>query len=311
MVLILLEGVDCAGKSTLAARIAEFVRASGGSEPIVLHKGPMTGNAIEEYEHPLNDYWPGGNQHIICDRWHLGELVYGPLLRGRTRVSLPEQQHIEKFLLRRGAIFVHVAAPSNEVRRRFAERGDDLIKIEQLPTIIENYHRAFGTSEVPAWFYDTTSHEEVLSVVHAAVAAETAAVVLDEFKTYVGSSTASLLVLGGARGTSAAFVPRAGSTAEYMLRNLPDDVNRCAGFANALEEDIGLLYTRLNEPMVVALGRDAAIQCEQAELPYGEVPDPQHIRRLTNDRGAEYGSAIREAALFRRDMTDVFASAGS
>lgn len=317
--LIALEGCDGVGKSTVAERLVGALSLSGEVE--VLHKGPMTADAITEYELPLEDYAPGSGRHVICDRWSLGELVYGPLLRGESRVSEAERRHIDRFLAARGCVMAHVTAPQHLIRRRLTERGDDLIKLEHVSHIVNAYHDLFTT--LPQVTYAAQlalngddDHDRPLlqALVHTAAAVEAGAYQLTRFRTYVGGTSPGVLLLGERRNSPtdrpdphrAAFTPYPSTSGAFLLSALPHDLASTAGLANACEEDVVALYEVLGEPRVVALGRAAALECERAEVPYGQVPHPQWVRRFANSRLTDYGLAIREAAYHGVDLSHVF-----
>lgn len=315
--LVILEGVDGAGKSHVAQWLADALTLSGDVE--IMHKGPMTTDAITEYEVPLEDYASGSGRHIICDRWHTGELVYGPLLRGTSRMHEHERRHIDKFLAVRGAIIVHVLAPENEVRRRLGERGDDLITELQVPEIVDSYHDVFtrlgwNTPVVDLCLLgnDQADRETILEVVQTAARYEILTTGMQTFSTYVGPRTPRILLLGERQnvnksaGHRAAFVPVSSTSGEYLFRALPFDIDVSCGVANACEEDVVSLYEALGRPLVVALGNESAKECERAEVPYGVVPHPTYVRRFHHGQADAYGRAIREAAHHRRDMREVF-----
>src|ERR687897_2440373 len=82
--LVILEGPDGAGKSTLSRELAASLRAAYPADSISeFHKGPPHHHPLVEYEQPLFHYRPGTGRHIICDRWHVGEAVY-PEVLGRA-----------------------------------------------------------------------------------------------------------------------------------------------------------------------------------------------------------------------------------
>lgn len=116
--LVILEGLDATGKSTIARRLHD----EHGFE--VIHKGPPTLPAVEEYTKSLESYW-GNNVHVVCDRWHLGELVY-PLSRSRsTDLTLAGFAEIEDFLLSVGAVLVYTLASQELQRSILLNRKED------------------------------------------------------------------------------------------------------------------------------------------------------------------------------------------
>jgi hypothetical protein len=77
----LIEGVDAVGKSTYAKWLyANYPRVA------LLHAGPPRHvNAFSEYVEPLKLARAGWN--IVCDRWHLGELVWPAVFKRESIYS--------------------------------------------------------------------------------------------------------------------------------------------------------------------------------------------------------------------------------
>ncbi len=76
---IIIEGPDGAGKTTFATK--------GFKDYQYHHEGPpSSGYDLLKYYTNLLDQW----DNTIFDRHALSELVYGPLLRGQSRVSFEE-----------------------------------------------------------------------------------------------------------------------------------------------------------------------------------------------------------------------------
>lgn len=147
---IILEGPDGAGKSTLARNLTYTLSQRYSTDSVtLLHKGPPTLPSLEEYRAPLYDYIPGAGNHIVCDRWHVGELVYPPVLGRESDMSLAIFRQIEIFLHWQRAIIVHVTAKPEVLGRRLITRGDALIKNEMLPEILKNYKQALNMSILP------------------------------------------------------------------------------------------------------------------------------------------------------------------
>lgn len=155
--IIVLEGCDGAGKSTIAS---ELVRQFGEEKSTVWRKGPFPPDSDPwtEYVHPASGLYPCRDWLVVMDRWHIGELVYGPLLRGQSRLSAPQRDYIDAFLHHVGAVMVYVTASSAEISRRLDDRGDDFIKAAQVPAISLAYDRVFksGRTHLTVKRHDTT-----------------------------------------------------------------------------------------------------------------------------------------------------------
>ena len=138
--LIVLEGPDGAGKTTLAkALMAGFYRKWPSGTFRIEHRGPLRLNVDPADEYTLPDYDPADMTNlVVCDRWHLSEAVYGPIYRGGSRADLDFH---EKWLDDRGALKLYVTAPLSALTSRVSERGDDFIEVGHLANIVSWFTR--------------------------------------------------------------------------------------------------------------------------------------------------------------------------
>lgn len=172
MPIIMLEGIDGAGKTTLVDRIAKSAIAQGFT-PRVIHRGPLNDTVTNELIRPL--FAVADDELLICDRWHVGELIYGPIYRGESQVRQHEA-FMEELLILLDVVPLIISAPISEIRRRLEERGEDYLKDEHVETVHEAYlNHAFtygweivDTSfPLPDWMVDqwvriATSHREAV-----------------------------------------------------------------------------------------------------------------------------------------------------
>lgn len=319
--LIIVEGTNGVGKSTFIERLRrrmDELSPPGQHEVRVLHKGPPTEDTmVEEYELPLQDYRPNTWKHVICDRWHLGEEVYGPLLRDGSQLTRPELRHINLFLESKGAVIVHLLANTETLlRRRTAREKQELVSDDQVPAIIDGFLDAIWDSTVNTievmWEDDLDTpwnREQIDRVIELAIDRSLEACHLDPYTTYVGSPRVETLILGERRNQNndrrwdAAFVPLPNSSGEYLLRHLPESVVMSSGIANAVEEyhHLGDLLAELRYPRTVALGRVAHEALDRIDYQHGSAPHPQYVRRFHHHHGPEYGRVIRRALVLQED----------
>jgi GTPase SAR1 family protein len=161
-VIIILEGPDGAGKSTMIEELKRHYLMQIGRSPEsvqIWHAGPFPegSNPWTEYVVPISQLVATRDYLILIDRWHLGELVYGPLLRGQSRLSLAQRDWIDSYLKSMGAIMVYLKASIEELTARMTARGDDLIKAEMLPHIVAGYDVL--TTNLPASAIKTIVHD--------------------------------------------------------------------------------------------------------------------------------------------------------
>ena len=121
--IIILEGLDGTGKSTLAARLYQMLPA-----PVaLLHAGPpVVTTPMREYVWPLGIGASG--YVVICDRWHLGERVW-PGIFGRESLipDVAMLKHIEENIgyLSTPVLPVYMNRPLDDIRTELEQRGHE------------------------------------------------------------------------------------------------------------------------------------------------------------------------------------------
>lgn len=290
--LLLLEGTDATGKTTLARDLCARLE-----NPCYYHRGRPDGtHPLTLYELALDWYMPGRG-HVVCDRWHLGGQVYGPLKRGMPDLTPAEHWHIEQYLLKAGALLVLTEAPNHgALRQRLERRGDDFISPDEALTCTAMFRRAWaGSALVRVTFRPGVDNPTDLLAI--ADTLERGVAHLACFPTYVGPLNPGVLLLGDRRGgqegdprrSRAAFPPYGDSSGRFLASALGYPAH--VGIANANEEDVDALWTELGWPQVVALGR-AATAGIPLSVPRALAHHPQYVRRFYHERADEYGAAL-------------------
>jgi hypothetical protein len=320
-VLIIVEGPDGVGKSTLVAEIEKRILELHPDDYVhVYRKGPPRKHPLEEYEDQITPYRPGRGEHIICDRWHLGELVYPDIFSRVSAMTMPMFRHIELLLQSRGALLIHAHRHDHaDHDEQLMERDDYDVNPEMLPLIRDGFRRVREVTTLLGVDHDYATcvypvgpegSECADSFIQAARRLEKAAE-LSEFVTYVGSTAPDVLILGDVRHNSdpkintslkPAFVPYQATSGHYLLGALEHiQTNWQFGLANANDVDNPVrLWHRLGQPFVIALGRNAS---RNLHVPHSAVPHPQYIRRFHNSAQAAYGDLLAQAALTEGDYS--------
>jgi hypothetical protein len=311
--LIIIEGVDCTGKSTLADELA--FNAMGE----VIHRSKPARHPLEEYVIDIARYSPvDWNRTIIGDRWHVGETVWPTIFGRRTDFDLAMFTYVEAFLRSRGALMVHATGELHAIAARLEERGDDLLDPSDLGRAWEMFHERFRRmNTLPVV---THSIEDPLVVRHAvdraAALASTASCGLRVTDHIVGNTFDPQILLVGDEvntpGEPLPFVPYPSTSGHYLFE-LALDWPRVAitnAYRDGAPAPLDVLWRALNRPAVVALGRRSASVLEDLEVPAGVVPHPQYVRRFHHGRAAAYEDYIRLAAETRKDLVDLFTKGG-
>ncbi|MFD8148292.1 hypothetical protein [Streptomyces sp. NPDC059708] len=141
-----LEGCDGAGKSTLAQVLAD-------DHGFTVVHSPMTPDAISltaRYTEILDK--PG---RLILDRCFISELVYGPLLRDRCRITWPQALELVDLVTTRKGALVHLTAAPELIRARLLARDGEAPQLSELAALVAAYDKVFRT---------IASHTDVLTI---------------------------------------------------------------------------------------------------------------------------------------------------
>lgn len=143
--LLIFEGPDGAGKSSLAALVADVLSAEGQPTDLV-HFGPPKFDprdprtaGEQSYDEMMShelvaDYSPASGRHLIMDRFHMGCPIYGPLYRPHLNIHegygemTAEQYHRIDTWIRKnsGATYVMIP-PVDLLFERVSADGDDYV----------------------------------------------------------------------------------------------------------------------------------------------------------------------------------------
>ena len=122
--IIILEGPDGVGKTTLA----DAIEAQVDGPVVRFRQGPPPDDSMAalHYMDGIDSIMEArqNDTTVIVDRFHVGELVYGPLLRGGSGITVDEATVIDMRLEGIGAALVHCTLdPAEMVRRLYARDG--------------------------------------------------------------------------------------------------------------------------------------------------------------------------------------------
>lgn len=121
--MLVLEGCDLAGKTTLQHKVWDLLPAY-----IPLH--------LTKPKDEFSDwaYITLASPHVIWDRYHISELAYRQLDGQPSRILDPKglQRSLRKYF---GMVCVHVTCTPETLRSRFEARGDHLYTLEEIERV--------------------------------------------------------------------------------------------------------------------------------------------------------------------------------
>lgn len=321
--LIICEGVDNGGKTTLIQALARL--HNDPKNLVIRHQGPPPdgANLVEHYERELlTDLLPqirSTTTLVLLDRHHVGELIYGPVYRGGSRLSPGAAMHVDLLLQALGGIRVLVQPNRlDEVRRRYEVLGDGLLQPEhlgQVYTSYEVYAARHGWIRGAAFPEDhSLGPDDILRVAEATT-------LVTQFSAdvpgYVGSHWPRVVLVGERRSTgpgaipapwtTAAFTPlHESSSAAWLMRALlaVADTSQ-TGLLNAYEPgvDLKVAWGLLRRPHLVALGNAASRALSEAGLDHLKVVHPQYARRFMHRDPDAYTQTLKRAITGAPDLS--------
>lgn len=158
--IIILEGPDGAGKSTLAQRLADDL-STEFSKITLHHHGPYPGvkNPCVRYLASMRRRQHQGNSElVIMDRSWLSEPIYGRALRnGWDRVGPASRRMLERVAYKCGVLLVVCLPPYEVVEENWAKRkGAELIQApEYLKSVYRDYQmKLYQETDLVPLHYD-------------------------------------------------------------------------------------------------------------------------------------------------------------
>ena len=150
---IILEGPDGSGKSTLAKKLR-----SAFGYPIHHFSYPKTKyekeNLAKIYRKFLSEH-----DDVIIDRMWYSTLVYGPIMRGKSEVTLAQSMSLE---IEYKPLVIYCTGNPLLLWERCKKRGEDYVSDpNKFLQICERYDALMleGTHVVPIYVFDTTKEE--------------------------------------------------------------------------------------------------------------------------------------------------------
>lgn len=323
--LLTIEGIDRSGKSTLSQVLSKLV-----SPPAqIKHFGVPSPSS-----HPLDDlcqiahmYQPSSGHHLIFDRLHIGENVYGELYRHGSRLTPAQRWWLDLFYQARGMHFIHVTARADVIVQRCRTDGEDYLKPQHVEQVLAAYYEE--CSDIDLWqTVDTTDlrpgsadYEATVSqILRSAMTREAYATEIAEASTdYVGPHRPAVLLVADRPSDSPGRLPAYGAmtpwnnnSAEFLIHSLMDTNliqpgldSQLLGFVNSdvpmedttsLKPNLVALDHALGNPPIIAIGNNAALRLEMARIPYMyKIQHPQFVKRFSaSTPRAAYGERLTE-----------------
>lgn len=138
--LIILEGADGAGKSTIAKRLARILNAR------IIHCTKDTPNDLAYFRSIL---YASEEQHIIADRFCYGQFVYQS--EEERKLTCDELYRLEADMLNMGAKVIYVTASEKTIEARLNKRNE--IPMYPVKELLERFDTVMkqSTLQIEIW----------------------------------------------------------------------------------------------------------------------------------------------------------------
>lgn len=168
MTVLIIEGCDASGKSTLIEalrkELKEFLVRKGSSfehsnctneelfkkfdRLVMASECELTGEGSTDCSMPAK---------IIFDRFIYSNYVYASLYEDYAILTANQRKDIE-FWINHEAVILYLTAPEEILKERLNSRGDDYVKAERIPAILEKYDEVLATvdEKIPVYRIDTS-----------------------------------------------------------------------------------------------------------------------------------------------------------
>lgn len=121
--IILIEGIDGAGKTTLAKRLE---RQTGWYYMGRSHKTDGKTDLYEFYKSLIKNH-----KSLILDRCWYSEMVYGPIFREHSKIDFYQMYELERLLEKGNALLIHCVGKEQTLWDRCQRRGEDFVTNRQ------------------------------------------------------------------------------------------------------------------------------------------------------------------------------------
>ena len=293
---IIIEGADKTGKTTLSnAIIKKF-----GSEYV--HFGKPKKHPATEYA----EYALANNGNLCLDRFYLGELVYGPLLRGKAGIDDVEFATLERILRKKQAILIQTTTNSTLANKRLlVSTQDEAVNTDQNLLAARGFAEVGKRSNIQHHIlYDGSSYENLNELLKKLEAlkdeVERDQATIQKVCTGIGTPTGKKIVLVGEgvnKKVSWLGLPfDKGLSSQFLLDSLK---------AGGVDEKLVYLtnadtvtaqeleFLTRSKTLFISLGKKADARLKYFDIPHDALPHPQFVKRFQYKNKGQYAKDLK------------------
>lgn len=312
--LIVVEGTDETGKTTLASALAEHRAGT------CVHTGPP-GEAGPLYEYARQLTEVVQDDLTVMDRFHWGEMVYGPEYRGESGLDAEMLYWLDLVIGGKGGVMVLCTDSPSDIYDRVVGNDDDFVRhdLRHLRELQAHFVQLTATTTLRV--HDHSISRPLNTAMLLARTAWGGTHIISAQQTTGGHllsvAAPSVLLVGDEPAKSGdtttrafPFYPRLNSSGHFLMGALrATDLHRQVMITNSLAPDgepVDVLKLFIETPTissVVALGRQASNRLTAQNVTHHRAFHPQYARRFYHHSKTEYAASLYAAAKLRIDTT--------
>ena len=131
--IIIVEGPDLAGKTTLINQLN-----IKGEYDVVHFDAPD-----DDFDYKADYLNVLDKENVILDRYFFSEIVYSKVFERQCRLSAETMEKIKEKLKNKPHTLIYINPGIETLKRRYRERGDELITESQIEKIVKEYENLF------------------------------------------------------------------------------------------------------------------------------------------------------------------------
>lgn len=296
--MIVIEGCDKTGKSTLAKNLSDDL----GIEVVKFNK-PKTGNPYEEYVEFLINL----NKDVILDRFNVGEFVYPLVFNRTTMMTRRHLRTVEMMLECLGATVVHARTDPGFIKGKFIEDQENLNTVSDVEFTVGLYDIYFNHVSFHDWVpFDIQRPNKSISVIKkrftntvGSFPFETRKMLLDSgYQGFINHPEVLFVgEISNDNGRKRRF-PRPfdlSASSDVLFRLIRNTGTKRFGIINSLLQngdpvDVGHVCETVKPRILISLGQSSGVNVMSFDLggiPHFKMTHPGYVRRFMNIRTSQ------------------------
>lgn len=152
--MIVFEGPECAGKTTVVSRIADEFSARVQKGVRIADRFQLMKSVVDDITTQLVRTSVGnGESLVLVDRWPaISDIVYEKYCYNTTSVMESVLPNLRNVLKDANITIVYLRTTQAEMVKRFCERGDKLRTLDEAIRTYDAYEKFFNTYDCPVEF---------------------------------------------------------------------------------------------------------------------------------------------------------------